>query len=596
MSCLVISEKTLVAVRDIAAASTVWLIPHVLTFSASGEARKAVQSDPDLAARIRGMRSCGKKKDDHDVAVDSEPAAVVEAALDAIWELAIPLRAPRAVKWYVEDEAGALLPTGEHEGNLGNAIIQLEDASFTAVWPIRPIRSSEKGVRSPPSYAWALRSHSVRSLVDSCKADTAAWTSRLETWASEKGSSYVPDTGAINLEALLPELDLACSEARTVDVAACSDAPLKLYTTKDYVRDTLTDPRFQLVDSPDEADAFFTHEIFNQAFVSAAKGDGEAVRWRTSPQRVVANQFPFEGCLCQKDHLHSNTLARAGFGTALWCPRTYDLDDLAQLRACLGEMNEGEDNGSSSPVFIVKPANMNRSIGHTVTDRPSCVLAHGIAKGYVAQRYLKNPKLFRNHKFDLRVVAIIRPCHETDEAAALEVLVHRHTWVRVANKPHTVARDAFDDMENVLTAMHLLDGVGKPNHPSLTEFIMYFESSNGLGSWSTTETKIRSVVLEIFSAAFSQQPGFRTAVKYGSRAAVYGLDFMLDLNPETTIPEVSAASCEPVLLEVTFDPACLATSPAMPDVQFHDNYANDLMSALFLAETSPRLISLGVIR
>jgi tubulin--tyrosine ligase-like protein 12 len=586
----VISEKTLVAVHDIAAASTVWLIPHVLTFSATMDARKAVQSDPDLAARIRGMRWCGK--DDNDVAVDSE-SVVVEAALDAIWELAIPLRAARAVKWYVEDEAGALLPTGDHEGNLGNAIIQLEDASFTAVWPIRPIRSSEKGVRSPPSNAWALRSHSVRLLVDSCKADTAAWTSRLETWASEKDSSYVPDTGAINLEALLPELDLAGSEARTVDVA-CSDAPLKLYTSKDYVRDTLTDPRFQIVDLPEEADAFFTHEYFTQAFVNAARGDDKDVRWRTSPQRVVANQFPFEGCLCQKDHLHSNTLARAGFGTALWCPRTYDLDDLTQLRACLGEMNEG--NGSSSPVFIVKPANMNRSIGHTVTDRPSCVLAHGIAKGYIAQRYLKNPSLFRNRKFDLRVVAIIRPCHETDEAAALEVLVHRHTWVRVANKPHTVARDALDDVENVLTAMHLLDGVEKPNHPSLTEFIMDFESSNGPGSWSTTETKIRNVVLKIFSAAFSQQPGFRTAVKYGSRAAVYGLDFMIDFNPETTIPEVSAPSCEPVLLEVTFDPSCLATSPVMPDVQFRDNYANDLMAALFLAETSPRLISLGVIR
>ena len=61
---------------------------------------------------------------------------------------------------------------------------------------------------------------------------------------------------------------------------------------------------------------------------------------------------------------------------------------------------------------ILKPYDLGRSIGHSVTKSIPQILAYAAAGGYVAQRYVEEPHALptdtRGRKYDVRVVALLR--------------------------------------------------------------------------------------------------------------------------------------------------------------------------------------------
>ena len=212
---------------------------------------------------------------------------------------------------------------------------------------------------------------------------------------------------------------------------------------------------------------------------------------------------------------------------------------------------------------ILKPYDLGRSIGHSVTKSIPQILAYAAAGGYVAQRYVEKPHALptdaRGRKYDVRVVALLR------SAAPLELYAHDHVYVRCANKAHSLSN--LDDVEVALTAMHLVER--DADYPTTSAFIEAFDRENPSRPWSSVMTDIRATLRKAFAACASLHAGF--AASTHSRAA-YGCDFMLD------------ADLKPLLLEVTFAPAPLWSSESMPARV--DGVADDIFRTLFFGETA----------
>ncbi len=61
------------------------------------------------------------------------------------------------------------------------------------------------------------------------------------------------------------------------------------------------------------------------------------------------------------------------FGSPTWLPVTYNME--TQLPQLLGDYFEfSEKNEGKNKIFIVKPWNLARGIGHVITDDLSCML------------------------------------------------------------------------------------------------------------------------------------------------------------------------------------------------------------------------------
>jgi hypothetical protein len=212
---------------------------------------------------------------------------------------------------------------------------------------------------------------------------------------------------------------------------------------------------------------------------------------------------------------------------------------------------------------ILKPYDLGRSIGHSVTKSIPQVLAYASAGGYVAQRYVEKPHALptdaRGRKYDVRVVALLR------SAAPLELYAHDHVYVRCANKAHSLAN--LDDVEVALTAMHLVER--DADYPTTESFIAAFDRENPSRPWASVMADVRATLRRAFAACASLHAGFASSTH--SRAA-YGCDFMLD------------ADLKPLLLEVTFAPAPLWSSESMPARV--DGVADDIFRTLFFGETA----------
>ena len=183
---------------------------------------------------------------------------------------------------------------------------------------------------------------------------------------------------------------------------------------------------------------------------------------------------------------------------------------------------------------ILKPYDLGRSIGHSVTKSIPQILAYAAAGGYVAQRYVERPHALPTDSRGGSTTCASWPCLRS--AAPLELYAHDHVYVRCANKAHSLSN--LDDVEVALTAMHLVER--DADYPTTERFIAAFDGENPSRPWESVMADVRATLRRAFAACASLHAGF--AASTHSRAA-YGCDFMLD------------ADLKPLLLEVTFAPA-----------------------------------------
>jgi len=217
------------------------------------------------------------------------------------------------------------------------------------------------------------------------------------------------------------------------------------------------------------------------------------------------------------------------FGRSLWLPESYNLE--TQLPNFIGDYLERKKGGKSL-VFIVKPWNLARGIGHVITDNIDCVIRLMETGPKIACEYITNPSLYEDLKYDLRFIALLR------SVDPLEIYVYKPFLVRFANKPFSM--DEFEDYEKHMTVMTFTPyNLKEIEH---TDFISTFEKAeNTLNKpktkWEKVEKEIHKIIYDTLVAAkLTKNGGLKHRPHSG---AIYGFDIILDEDNNGHLLEVN---------------------------------------------------------
>jgi hypothetical protein len=364
---------------------------------------------------------------------------------------------------------------------------------------------------------------------------------------------------------------------------------------------------FVLVDSPEDADIILS-------FSSVFAPNNPLKEILNCNKNVLVNQFPYEGCLVQKDHLAREILKQHGLPRPSWALETYDLDvHMAEFVGAvytedLSEQTDDADSGCNNSyrsLWIIKPAAGTQSQGHLVTRSLAHVLRWNDAwgGGRVAQRYVNNPACIDGRKVDCRCIVMMPSAGDSDSCTLPILYMHKDVYFRIANKEHAIslAQDLADH-ERVLTATHLLRDENRTSSDELRllpkdhetiarlEELYNGKSTAALFDWKgSILPQIQTMIRELFNGMTFAYPAMGQSRQ--SRA-LYGVDIIFhieEVEPEKETTTVIA----PKLTEVTFCPANNAVCDAYARKEsLHQNYNKEIFECLFLGKVSENIIRL----
>jgi tubulin--tyrosine ligase-like protein 12 len=226
-----------------------------------------------------------------------------------------------------------------------------------------------------------------------------------------------------------------------------------------------------------------------------------------------------------------------------------------QLSECIGHFFYNEERGIDNS-WILKPVNMTRSMDMIVTDNIDQIIRNVETGPKICQKYLNKPFLYKNRKFDLRFIILLK------KLVPLELYMYDKVfWVRVANKDFDLDSLNLNDYERHFTVMNYNKDV-KMQQVFNTDFLEYLKQNNI--DWNVIYDKIKQAVKDTFITAAINCPQM---TDYYARS-IYGLDIMLDEN------------LQPYVLEFNFSPDCTRACKFTPE------FFDDIFSTLFLNETS----------
>jgi len=240
-------------------------------------------------------------------------------------------------------------------------------------------------------------------------------------------------------------------------------------------------------------------------------------------------------------------------GDVPWLPRTYNMEThlTSFIADFQGRLERKEDN-----VWIIKPWNLSRGMGHLITDDIGAIVRQMETGPRIVQKYISRPFLIDQKKFDLRFVVLVKSIEP------LEIYLYNVFYARFANVPFSLGD--FENFQKHFTVMNYVAGAELKQVPN-NEFIPEYNKQMPEAPWSeAVEPKIRELVLNLFIAAKQTSGGIR---HLPNCRAVYGLDIMVD------------ADGQPLLLEVNYNPDTAKICKWAP------SFWNDALAVLFLDET-----------
>jgi tubulin--tyrosine ligase-like protein 12 len=542
-----------VALRSIAANSTVWLVDHAWTFSLP-DAHSLLAAHPPLLQRVAA--ACGVLLDgegeldedvDHADEGDDKPLAVqsssdtpaLELVLASAFRLMGSYRAlgESEATFFLPDELGCAL---RHSSSPGWSLLPFlftpaPDAphvGFSLLWPLTDVCEGDECRRD---FFAQVQPTPLRPLLEACFFQGAA--GRVEGQCQAAWRDWLRS-------------EAACAAAQREPAALSARSPqpqparpLRVFSDVDWVVEDLRRPDFAIVAQPGEADVIWTIAPLDAA-VAARMGAQEA---------ALLNQFSGEECLVFK-HLLPITLREAvgASGPHGWLPRTFNLRDPADLAALIGAHRTAEAAGES-PLWIVKPWNAGRSQDVAVCSSLQAVARASLAGERIAQVYIAAPMLFKGRKLDLRLLLLVT----SFDAAAPAALVWREAFVRCANRPYSTSPSALGDFQTSFTSMRQRGfAEDSVSEAQLAEELL----AAGVDYEGVTKPAMHAMLRSIVAQA-AQRVGGQPRCR-----ALYGVDCMLD------------EGGRPKLLEVTFQPG--VERPSERDTHFMDK----LFGSAFLGE------------
>ncbi|VEN54255.1 unnamed protein product [Callosobruchus maculatus] len=333
----------------------------------------------------------------------------------------------------------------------------------------------------------------------------------------------------------------------------------KVYTEYEMVRQYLTDNRFTLVDTEQDADILWYTQHFK---------DFEGLS-KNSPEKFV-NQFPFEYVITVKDLLCIT--CRRNQDSMQWLPTSYNLiTEIANFVAYYQHRQKGDLEN----YWIVKPYNLARGLDIHITDNLSHILKLSLTGPKIAQKYISNPVLFYRPecngkvKFDIRYVLLLKSVEPPD------AYVYKKFFLRFANKPFEM-KD-FNDYQKHFTVMNY-NAHANLLHLKCDDFLVEWSKQYPEHEWKFIEVKIIAMLKDILVSATSVDPPCGFGKSPQSRA-LYAADIMLEIDEK--------GGFVPRILEINFTPDCQRACT------YYKDFYNDIFNLLFLDCTSDAFLSLN---
>ena len=556
-------------------ANTVFLVDHCWTFHAD-QAKKALKVIPGLANRIASILGVGfpdQEDEDEDEDVSGALDSLVEQLGEKLWDMAetytIQKDDDKLTVCYMMDELGCRIGHSEQPNVKFAPFFHItKQFAITLMWPVGVeiptgsviYRDVTFGESNPHKRAARL---AIQGDVD------------MELLRMDEQEKLDPYRMYGRKEQTLPE-EVPADEDHPVTarlLTVTPSSPLKVYTDMDFMGEVVTDEKFKIVNTEEDADFIFTSHHFDQF-----------AQFHDNHPTKIVNQFPNENVLCCKDllikvgrratidpeirymsdeiilkKLNSDQEGWAAEIHPWWMPVGFDLVNELPVfvRHYLERQEAGQDN-----IWIIKPWNMARGKYIYVTSNLSMIVKLAYTSPKIIQKYIEHPVLFYRGdvgrvKFDIRYVILLK------SVKPLKLYKYNVFWLRFANKAFDL--EGLDEYEKHFTVMNYTEGADLKQIHS-PEFISMFEQQYPNQNWEDLDKKNCAMLRECFESAGSLPPPQGLQHSAQSRS-IYAVDFMLQWNEDET-------EMIPQILEINFNPdnrrAC----------KYHPEFYNHCLNAL----------------
>ncbi|XP_062533602.1 tubulin--tyrosine ligase-like protein 12 [Armigeres subalbatus] len=523
----------------------IYLVDHAWTFR-TDNARQQLTEHPALVNRLAIMMGLDQE--------DVSAPVLVSSILNDIWKwcnmyslngegLTVENRMPI---WYVMDELGSgILHSNTPNCRVVPFIHVTEQMTYSLLFPLEDLDEGDQ---------------LYRDFVEGVPSDSKERDALLLPWqhTSLVEENFVQSEApkeyflAGHIEESLPNPDVA-------PPLFDGNSSLKVYSQYDMVSQYLTDPGFEVVQTPEEADILWMTSHFKQYRELS----------ESTPNKYV-NQFPFENVLTIKDLLSivCRRMAKKSSDeqdplvpNPKWLPVTYNLKtELVEFVSYYqNRARKGLDNH-----YIVKPWNLARGLDTYITKNLAQIMRLQQTGPKIVQKYIENPVLFERPevegrvKFDIRYVILLKSVDE------LSAYVYTNFFLRFANKPFELSE--FDDYEKHFTVMNYSQF--QLRHMKCEEFLEQWKIQYPKHPWQSVEADICEMLKEVLQGATKVGPPSGIGASAQSRA-LYAVDLMLEWTEGGTV-------MQPKILEVNFTPDCKRAC------EYYPEFYNDIFNLLFL--------------
>ena len=322
------------------------------------------------------------------------------------------------------------------------------------------------------------------------------------------------------------------------------DKKIKVCSDLSYVRDNLKFENMELTNDPKEADiVWLNSNIYDML-------DSNGITFKNGGKNVFINQYPYESIITMKSFL--SYLIQSNYGINDILGLSYDMR--TELAEIIGNFYYNEEKGFEN-IWILKPINMSRSMDMLITDNLKEIIRAVETGPKICQKYICNPFLMNNKKFDLRFIIAVK------SLLPLELYFYdKMFWIRSANKDYNKESLSFDDYEVHFTVMNYSKFGIQTIYDK--DFINYLKEKKI--EWEPIYNKLKMKVKNVMLLACKDCPQM---INYNSRA-IYGLDAILD------------EQLEPHIIEINYQPDCTRACKFIPE------FYNDIFSTLFFEKES----------
>lgn len=193
-----------------------------------------------------------------------------------------------------------------------------------------------------------------------------------------------------------------------------------------------------------------------------------------------------------------------------------------QLPIFIGSFLDREKKGFEN-TWIVKPANLARSIDTWVSNKVDQVIRLVETGPKIAQKYIERPLTFQGRKIDLRYVVLLK------SLMPLQVFVTNEFYIRFSNNKFTMEESTFQEYNTHFTVMNY--GGKEMTNIRCEPFKQMFdeEYANRGIKFSEIEEKIHKSIAEVF-IAFQTRYGkdVESLGNMDKSVGLYGVDVMVD--------------------------------------------------------------------